>query len=387
MTRREWALKVLGLDSSATESDMRVAYRDLVAVWHPDRYSGNERLRGRAEEMMKRLNAARDILRGADPGSGWVADSAGWEDLPPEPPAPPTPPPPPDPPHPDPPPDPPSEPSDDHQTPRSGTWANARRAAMWIGAASLSGSLLWAAFGWRREAPPVALGDSPAPTVDVKPTESPPKQSDLPPGVSATAEGATPDTGRILLGKLGQAVKATDIRSAPGGRVYYRVKPYEYLVLKTSDKPNHYKVLLQNGKDGYVASDAVAKLPYDVTAPAPLGKRVAEAALARVGQTSSSLANGGLVNAVWRDVGLEDLGPIARHSQRGESVKRLEDLVVGDRLYFWDNSKDRIADAGIYLGKGYMAWFNPSLKRVSVDYLGTKPLLKRLISARRSPSD
>jgi outer membrane protein assembly factor BamE (lipoprotein component of BamABCDE complex) len=73
MTNRQWALSVLGLNPEATESDIRIAYRDLVSVWHPDRHQDNERVRRKAEEMLKRINAARDILV----GGGGSAD--GWE--------------------------------------------------------------------------------------------------------------------------------------------------------------------------------------------------------------------------------------------------------------------------------------------------------------------
>lgn len=371
-TRREWALKVLGLDSSATETDMRTAYRDLVAVWHPDRYVGNERLRQRAEAMMKRLNTARDILRGVDPGTSWVDDSGEWEDLPPEPP------PPPEPPAPSP-----AEPVANPTHTRKRQSGGFVKLLAWCGAIALSAYLLSAAFQPRTPASEQTPITKPDPVVSAGVAEA----KDLPPGQSAVAEGTEPEAGRKVLGKLGQAVKATPIMAAPGGRVYYRVKPYEYLVLRTSDLPDHYRVLLQNGKEGYVAADSVAKLPYDVTAPKITKAAIKKAVLAQIGQTGPGLANGGFVEKVWEELGLEKLGSIAEHSELGKPVARLEDLAVGDRLYFWSEKKERIVDAGIYLGNGYMAWYNPALRRVTVDYLGTAAMLKRLTSAKRSLTD
>ncbi len=84
MTRREWALKILGLDIGASDVEIREAYRDLVAVWHPDKHATNERLRQRAEAMMKRLNVAREILLGTGAGASWVDGEEVPADEPPD---------------------------------------------------------------------------------------------------------------------------------------------------------------------------------------------------------------------------------------------------------------------------------------------------------------
>jgi hypothetical protein len=52
------ALQTLELDATASEKDMRDAYRVLVKVWHPDRFEGDERLKRAAEAKLKALNAA-----------------------------------------------------------------------------------------------------------------------------------------------------------------------------------------------------------------------------------------------------------------------------------------------------------------------------------------
>jgi len=41
-------LKVLGLARGASEQAIREAYRDLIKVWHPDRFGSDERLRQKA---------------------------------------------------------------------------------------------------------------------------------------------------------------------------------------------------------------------------------------------------------------------------------------------------------------------------------------------------
>jgi len=55
--------QLLGVSSHASTAEVKQAYRDLVEVWHPDRFSHNERLRKKAEEMLKLINAAYDRIK------------------------------------------------------------------------------------------------------------------------------------------------------------------------------------------------------------------------------------------------------------------------------------------------------------------------------------
>lgn len=51
--------EVLGLQNGATKNEVQQAYRDLVKVWHPDRFSADdERLRRKAEAKLRELNEA-----------------------------------------------------------------------------------------------------------------------------------------------------------------------------------------------------------------------------------------------------------------------------------------------------------------------------------------
>jgi len=56
------AYKILELSENASMPEVKQAYRDLVQIWHPDRYLHNERLQRKALEKMKELNAAYDSV-------------------------------------------------------------------------------------------------------------------------------------------------------------------------------------------------------------------------------------------------------------------------------------------------------------------------------------
>ena len=56
-------LDVLGLAPGATNEQLDDAYRDLVKVWHPDRFQSDPALRLKAQEKLRDLNAAYEGLR------------------------------------------------------------------------------------------------------------------------------------------------------------------------------------------------------------------------------------------------------------------------------------------------------------------------------------
>lgn len=62
MDRVQQALATLRLGVQATSSDVKQAYRDLVMVWHPDRFPSNSRLRAKAETRLKEINEAYRVL-------------------------------------------------------------------------------------------------------------------------------------------------------------------------------------------------------------------------------------------------------------------------------------------------------------------------------------
>ena len=56
-------LELFDLPDAFTEAQLKQAYHDLVQVWHPDKHSHNERLRQKAEEKMKEINQAYELLQ------------------------------------------------------------------------------------------------------------------------------------------------------------------------------------------------------------------------------------------------------------------------------------------------------------------------------------
>lgn len=55
------AFKLLELDETATLSEVKLAYRDLASVWHPDRHLHNPRLTSKALARMQELNKAVEV--------------------------------------------------------------------------------------------------------------------------------------------------------------------------------------------------------------------------------------------------------------------------------------------------------------------------------------
>ena len=80
------ALRLLGLEEGATEADIKLAYKELAQILHPDKFAGNKKLSERANEQFKMVNEARELLlsrktssrRGArQGGAGGSGDGSG----------------------------------------------------------------------------------------------------------------------------------------------------------------------------------------------------------------------------------------------------------------------------------------------------------------------
>jgi hypothetical protein len=54
----ERCFQILELDRHASIEEAKQAYKDVVNVWHPDRFSDHPRLRAKAEKKLKEINAA-----------------------------------------------------------------------------------------------------------------------------------------------------------------------------------------------------------------------------------------------------------------------------------------------------------------------------------------
>lgn len=73
------ALASLELDERATPDDVRRAYRDLVKVWHPDRFAEDARLREKADRKLAAINAAYEALRSSLETGGSASPGAPEE--------------------------------------------------------------------------------------------------------------------------------------------------------------------------------------------------------------------------------------------------------------------------------------------------------------------
>lgn len=90
------AYRVLDSDPSASDQEIKRMHRDLMKVWHPDRFGSDAALRQKAEEKLKAINEAYETIRasregrsrrfaeeeasyGEDEGGAWRVRWAGRE--------------------------------------------------------------------------------------------------------------------------------------------------------------------------------------------------------------------------------------------------------------------------------------------------------------------
>lgn len=214
------------------------------------------------------------------------------------------------------------------------------------------------------------------------------------------------DDGKIVLGKLGQAVEKTKLYAAPNtkSRVYYNVKKWEYLVINSYDKDDAWiLVLLVNGKQAFIKSDVVAKLPYNVTKPTPSGaatsgdiKDALEYSYNYVGtpykwggnDIKKGIDCSAFVKDVFKHIGVSLPRTAAEQYKIGKPVTKIENLKPGDRLYFWDKKRNLIGHTGIFVGwqKDGGAFFihsSKSNKGVATDDLRDPKWRRLLVAARR----
>ena len=59
---RSQCLAVLGLKNACPKEEVKKTYRDLVKVWHPDRFTHDPALAHKAQEKLKEINEAYDTL-------------------------------------------------------------------------------------------------------------------------------------------------------------------------------------------------------------------------------------------------------------------------------------------------------------------------------------
>lgn len=81
MNNIDWCYEILGIKPGASPEKVKQAYRDLAMVWHPDRFpADNPRLKEKAQEELKKINAAYEVLKSHLVGSSANTKSSGSAD-------------------------------------------------------------------------------------------------------------------------------------------------------------------------------------------------------------------------------------------------------------------------------------------------------------------
>ena len=209
---------------------------------------------------------------------------------------------------------------------------------------------------------------------------------------------------RIVLGKLGQAIESAKIYKSASSkaRVYYTVKEFDYLVINPyNDSWN--KVLLTNGKQGFIDVESVAILPYNVTMPKIAGTasrgsigRALDYSYHYIGtpykwggtDIEAGIDCSAFVKDVFDKIGVDLPRTAAEQYKVGDPVTSLNDLKAGDRLYFWENRRGLIGHTGIFTGRredGGLYFIHSSSSRggVATDDLRNPKWRKLLVAARR----
>lgn len=221
-------------------------------------------------------------------------------------------------------------------------------------------------------------------------------------GLSSSAQAQ-----QKVLGRLGQSTSATNIYSSPSSRsrVYYKVKAYEYLIVRTGTG-SYTRVVMENGKYGYISTSKVATLPYNVMSGKTQPARGTTSSRSAGSTSRSSVLNyaveyigtpykwggndlergidcSGFVQQLFGKIGVDLPRTAAEQALVGKPITRLEDLQAGDRLYFWDKKRGKIGHTGIYMGNYFFIHSSTNNKGVATDDLRNPHWRAMLVAARR----
>ncbi|PWU18187.1 MAG: hypothetical protein C5B50_09780 [Verrucomicrobia bacterium] len=67
------SFELLELEPDASRQEAKQAYRQMAKVWHPDRFSNDPKLQIKAQEKLKQINSAYEILQ------KWYEDPQAFE--------------------------------------------------------------------------------------------------------------------------------------------------------------------------------------------------------------------------------------------------------------------------------------------------------------------
>src|SRR5688500_16394353 len=77
--RLDDSYRLLDLSPTASDEEVKQAHRDLMKVWHPDRFGRDPALRLKAEEKLKAINEAYEaIIVSRSYGSGGTSGSSTY---------------------------------------------------------------------------------------------------------------------------------------------------------------------------------------------------------------------------------------------------------------------------------------------------------------------
>ena len=62
------AYRILEVSRSASADQVKTAHRELTKVWHPDRFANDATMQRRAEEKLKAINEAYEVIRSGREG-------------------------------------------------------------------------------------------------------------------------------------------------------------------------------------------------------------------------------------------------------------------------------------------------------------------------------
>jgi hypothetical protein len=68
----EECYRLLDVDPTASDEAVRAAWLDLTKVWHPDRFANDPLLRARAQERLKSINKAYEMILSARSGGAKI---------------------------------------------------------------------------------------------------------------------------------------------------------------------------------------------------------------------------------------------------------------------------------------------------------------------------
>lgn len=221
----------------------------------------------------------------------------------------------------------------------------------------------------------------------------------LPGGIyDATADAPN---GKQMSGLLGTVVaERMEIRSHPdGGRVIFRnaTRGTELLVIGQSEK--QYAVLMSDGTLGWLPKSAMAlsqrRMLVDKPATAPpmfgepTGRQdIVDAAMKYLGipykyggTLPDSVDCSLLVQTVFKQFGLKMPRTAAQQFLVGTPVAQ-DELIAGDRLYFYDKS-GKIGHTAIYMGDDRFVHASSNRGAVAVDALSNPTYARKYAGARR----